>query len=72
MGFTTIAFPIQSYAFTENKTINNNSLHMIKQTDIELIYEVEDNGALLRYEEYMEESNNKTKIETNVGLTPVK
>lgn len=66
MVFTTIAFPVQSYASTENEMINDNFLHMIKQTDTEVIYELEDNGELLRYEEYIEESNNKTKIETNI------
>lgn len=66
MVFTTIAFPVQSYAFTENETINNNFLHMVKQTDTEVIYEVEENEELLRYEEYIKESDNKTEIETNV------
>lgn len=49
-GFTTVIFPLESYAAAKNE-ISNDSINMIKQTNSELIYEVEQDGVLLRYEE---------------------
>ncbi|MFY3791394.1 hypothetical protein ACOQFO_06820 [Ureibacillus sp. MALMAid1270] len=66
MGFTTISFPVVSSVSAENTFIKNSPVNMIKQTDSELIYEIEVNGEILRYEEQIKENNNKTKIETKV------
>ncbi|WPK12790.1 hypothetical protein R6U77_03545 [Lysinibacillus louembei] len=64
-GFTTIIFPLESYAAAKNE-ISNDSINMIKQTNSELIYEVEQDGVLLRYEEEIQEYENKTEVKTKI------
>lgn len=67
LGFTTVSSPLKTYAAGEqNSIINDSPVNMIKQTDSELIYEMETDGEVLRYEEKIKENKNKTKIETKI------
>mgnify|MGYP003560396838 FL=1 len=66
LSFATVGSPLHTYASESTTEIPNSPVKIIESSDTMLIYEIEEDGEILRYEEDIKSNKNKTKIETKV------